>query len=331
MQAHRALSTSAPFPTISALACATLLSLLLVACGGGGGSDSGNGETNIAEPVASFVPTDPSAPQATGNTATDGINWFSFRRQQVGVQAFVVSSTINSAALRHSEYQQRNRVVSHQETPGLPGFTGIEPGDRLLAAGYQFGTSYAYGEVISNTSDDSGFAAAEDLIGAVYHRFVIFEPTFREAGAGAVTSSESGTYLTAKFAANGTISGLGAGQVVIYPFSNQEKVPVNFFSDNEIPDPVTDRDEVGYPISVHADITANVLVQSFTVRPRNGTTAGEPLSVRLLTRSTDASTPPSAVAIVPLAPLQAATTYEVAFNGSVDGFPVQRNWTFTTR
>lgn len=308
--------------------------MLVASCGGGGGSESRSGGTTISEPVTSFVPADPSAPQATGNTATDGFNWFSFRRQQVGVQALVRSNVIDTAARGHSEYQQRNDVVSHQQTPGLPGFTGIEPGDRLLAAGYQFGNSYAYGEVISNTSDDSGFAAAEDLIGAVYHRFVIFEPTFREAGAGAVTSSGSGTYLTAKFAANGTISGLGSGQIVTYPIANQQQVPVNFFSDNEIPDPAPDRDEVGYPISVHADITANVLVQSFTIRPRNGTTgtsAGEPLSTRLLTRATDASTPPSAAAIVPLAPLQAATTYEVAFSGSVNGQPVQRNWTFVTR
>jgi hypothetical protein len=34
---------------------------------------------------------------------------------------------------------------------------------------------------------------------------------------------------------------------------------------------VPNQNEVGYPISVHADINNPVLVQSFTVAPRGGT------------------------------------------------------------
>ena len=44
----------------------------------------------------------------------------------------------------------------------------------------------------------------------------------------------------------------------------------NFFSDYEAPDPVAGQNEVGYPVSVHADISAVLTVQSFTIQPRGG-------------------------------------------------------------
>jgi hypothetical protein len=78
---------------------------------------------------------------------------------------------------------------------------------------------------------------------------------------------------------------------------------------------------------VHANITAVVKVQTFTVRPVGGTN----LEVRQLTHDVDVVTPKSAAAIVPIAPLRAGTTYDVSFVGTVDGVPVSRNWAFTTR
>jgi hypothetical protein len=98
-------------------------------------------------------------------------------------------------------------------------------------------------------------------------------------------------------------------------------------SDSESPDPVPNLNEVGYPISVHADISATVTVTRFTVRPRGGAD----LSVRLLARAVDPDTPQSAAAIVPLAKLTAGTTYDVSFSGTVDSVAVTRNWSFTTK
>jgi len=185
--------------------------------------------------------------------------------------------------------------------------------------------------VISATSNPSGFYQAEELITAIYHRFVMFEPVFKEIGTGAATTSASYTYFTADLTAVGGYgAGLGAGRIVNYPAANQSGVPVNFFSDSESPDPVPGRNEVGYPISVHADTVRSgvgVTVQSFTVAPRGGAA----LEVRLLSHAVDALTPETAAAIVPLAPLKSATVYDVSFSGVVAGVPVTRNWSFTTR
>jgi uncharacterized protein YkwD len=310
---------------------ALLLSLLLAACGGGNQSASTT-SNDVQQPVTttpgtgSTVTAEPGSPQSTGNTATDGFNWFNFRRQQAGLAAFTRVSTIDTAAQAHSNYQKLNDTITHEETAGKSGFTGVTPGDRLSAAGYT-GSLAAYGEVISSTGTTAGFNSAEDLITAIYHRFVILEPVFRQAGTGAATTSGGTTYLTADFVAATLSGGLGKGKLVNYPAEGQTLVPRNFFSDNEVPDPVPNQNEVGFPISVHADITSAVAVSGFSIQPHGGT----PLAVRLLTHAVDAETPASGAAIIPLSPLAAGTTYDVAFAGTVDGVAVSRNWSFTTK
>ncbi|RZT05328.1 Uncharacterized conserved protein YkwD, contains CAP (CSP/antigen 5/PR1) domain [Duganella sp. CF402] len=301
---------------------AALLCALLAACGGGSDSTSNSG------PVITPPTQEPGAPTLTGNTATDGYNWFNYRRNQVGLTTLARNSLIDVAAQGHSDYQRLNRTITHEQTPGQPGFTGVALTNRLLAAGYTLSGSYSAGEVISATTSGSGFYQAEELIAAIYHRFVIFEPVFKEIGTGAASVSGGYTYFTADFAAVNGLSGLGEGRLAVYPVANQTNVALNFFSDNEAPDPVPDRNEVGYPISVHADYGRTVLVRSFTVTPRGGTA----LETRLLSYANGTSNDSSsAAAIVPLAPLRSATTYDVSFNGAVGGVDVSRSWSFSTK
>lgn len=303
------------------------LALALAACGGGGGG--GNGGASSNPPASSSnLPAEPGAPALTGNAALDGFNWINFRRAQLGVAVLSRNSTLATVAQGHADYQRLNNTVTHIQTPGLPGFTGATLADRLANAGYVLVRPYAYGEIISATNSTSGFVLAEELVTAIYHRFVMFEPVFKEMGTGAALTSGGYSYFTCDMAANnGYGMGLGGGRAVGYPVNGQTNVPTSFLSNNETPDPVPDLNEVGYPISMHADITATMTVQSFTVRPHGGA----PLATRLLSHATDTETPTSAAAIVPLAVLQSGTTYDVAFSGAVDGVPLSRSWSFTTR
>lgn len=310
---------------VAALLASLLASALLVSCGGGGGGGDGSSTSGASQ---SALAQEPNAPQFSGNTATDGYNWFNYRRRQTGLSAVAQNGAINAAAQGHSDYQKLNDTITHTQTAGKPGFTGVNLSNRLNAAGYTFNQgSYAYGEVISASGDPSGFNAAEDLITAIYHRFVILEPMFLEVGTGSATVPNGYTYFTADFAANGLGPGLGQGNVVTYPAPNQQNIPIIFYSDRESPDPVPNQNETGYPVSVHADITSVVTVQSFTLQPRNGT----PLAVRLLSHANDANTPNGVAAIVPLAVLAPRTTYDAQFIGTVGGAPVNRSWSFTTR
>lgn len=323
-----------------------ITALALSACGGGGG---GSASTVTPTPVAdtpaktpdpltpppavpdTTVPPGASgAPLATGNIALDGREWINYRRKLVGMSTLTQNNFIDRAAQAHSDYQRLNNTITHDEVASNPGFTGVDVGARLAAAGYVFNTraSRAYGEVISATGNGSGQYMAEELITAVYHRFVIFEPVFKEIGTGAATTGQGYNYFTANFTANdGYGAGLPSGQVAVWPFSGQTSVPRNFFSDTESPDPVPDRNEVGYPISVHANIDLTIRVTSFTVRPRGGAD----LAVRLLSNANDTHTGTSSAAIVPLAPLAASTTYDVSFTGTVGSTPVTRTWSFATR
>jgi uncharacterized protein YkwD len=332
-----------------------ITTLALSACGGGGGGGDTSGMTS--PPVTATATPDPlkpppavpdtpiaagapGAPLVTGNIALDGREWINYRRGLVGMATLTQNTNVDRAAQNHSDYQRINNTITHDEVAGKQGFTGVDVAARLAAAGYVFNTqaSRAYGEVISATGNGSGQYMAEELITAVYHRFVIFEPVFKEIGTGAATTAQGYNYFTANFTSNnGFGAGLPSGQVAVWPFNGQVSVPRNFFSDTEMPDPVPDRNEVGYPISVHANIDLTVRVTSFTVRPRGGAE----LAVRLLSKANDIHTGKSSAAIVPLAPLAANTVYEVSFSGFNDliddagtvlsSKAVTRTWSFTTR
>lgn len=305
----------------------------LAACGGGGGDNTAAASpAGVTPPLGTPAGTPAGSPEAgpvaTNNIAVDGRNWINYRRAQAGVPTVTENAQINIAALGHSEYLRTNNLMSHDQKPGTPGFTGATLLDRLNAAGYTIpATGFAYGEVISGATNGSGFYMAEELITAIYHRFVMFEPKFREIGTGAATSASRYNYFTADFATRGGFGpGIAANSVVIWPFSGQTGVTPNFYSDSEEPDPVPNINNVGYPISVHANIDSTVAMQTFTVRPRGGAN----LPVQVVNSSATAAER-TAIAIVPLAPLAAATTYEVSFSGTVNGSPVTRDWSFTTR
>lgn len=319
MRIHRPSRASQPAGTIAA---AALLLCLLAACGG-------SPADAYSVPAASKSATlrAESLPLETGDTATDGLNWINFRRRQAGLNMLARNARLDLAAYGQASYLQANRIVSHVQTAGRPGFTGVTLTDRLAASGYGFAnTGHAFGEVIAATGSKSGFNAADELVTAIYHRFVVLEPMSREAGAAAV-NGRSETYFTADTTADGLDQGLGAGRFVTYPASTQTEVPTLFHNDGEKPEPVPGRHDVGFPVSVHADLLSALQVQQFSLRPKGGAA----LPVQLLTSATDPNTPTSAAAIIPLDVLQSDTTYEAHFVGRVDGVQVARNWQFTTQ
>jgi uncharacterized protein YkwD len=327
--------------TFTSYRSALLLSVcLLSACGGGSSvgsstvSSTGNtaGDTisyasNNLTSVSALSTQEPGAPIVTGNVARDGLNWFNFRRQQAGLPALIRNATMEQASMAHALYQKANNILTHSETPGLSGFTGVNNLDRMQAAGLLINPNgYAVGEVIAASTQQDGVALAENLVTAIYHRFLVFQPNYNEAGTGAATRLGGYTYLGMNIMLNQPAP-TQTGRLVTWPFAQQKNVTPNFFSNQESPDPVPLLNEVGYPVSVHADLRANVAVNSFTIR----TAGGAPLATRLLSAATDSNTSHSAAALIPLAPLLAATTYDVEFTGSVDGSAVSRQWSFTTR
>ena len=76
---------------------ALLIAALLSACGGGG-SDSGNTTLSTSTPAGQLTQ-EPGAPVLSNNIATDGFNWFNYRRGQTGLASLARNSLIDNAAL----------------------------------------------------------------------------------------------------------------------------------------------------------------------------------------------------------------------------------------
>jgi uncharacterized protein YkwD len=316
------------------IVAAFIAALALAACGGGSNNGSASGANGATGSTGStgFSGQDASAPVLTNNVATDGFNWINYRRSQVGAGALTRNSQLDRAAQAHSDYQRLNGYVTHVEKSSESGFTGATSKDRIQAAGYTLVPGYAEGEIIAATTNNNGFYMAEQLVSAIYHRFVMFEPLFRDMGTGSAATPANYIYFTTNLATTrGYSPGLPSHAIITWPFNGQTGVEPNFFSDYEEPDPVPDKgvNEVGYPISVHANLTEPIAVQSFTVRSRGGSAD---LKTRLLVQGQDVNTTMASVAaIVPLAPLAARTTYDVSFNGTVGGAAVTKTWSFTTK
>jgi uncharacterized protein YkwD len=316
---------------VNSILAACIAALALAACGPGGPRQDTSAASSNGNPPAGSTGQDSNAPALTNNVAVDGRVWINYRRSQIGMSALTENTQIDIAAQGHSDYQRINNTVTHVQDSSKPGFTGAQLQDRLAKAGYNIGAPNAIGEVIAASSTGTGFDLVDQLITAIYHRFVIFEPVFKEVGTGSAVGASNYTYLTADFAANnGLGAGIAKGAMVTWPFNGQTGIPTSFDSNKEEPDPVPNQDTVGYPISVHANLTSTLTVTSFTVHA-HGSNAS--LTTRLLSKATDPnmSTNASAAAIVPLATLAGNTTYDVDFMGTLDGAPVTKSWSFTTK
>lgn len=295
----------------------------LAACSDGdGGTSTGTSATQLSTQ-------ENAGPASSGDVASDGLAWINYRRTQAGLQTVTREAQLDRAAAAHAAYQQLNNLITHDEDPSRPGFTGVTATERLRAAGYPLDTqAQADGEVIAATAEADGFAAAEGLLGAIYHRYLMLEPRFDLAGAGDAHRGGGYYWLNVNFVALRSSAGQPAGRVVVWPLPDQRSVRTRVSSDQETPDPVAGRDTVGYPVSVHAPLGTRLLVSRFTIREQGGQVA---LKTAQLDSSSDRDTPPSAAAIIPLTRLRSGVLHEVEFAGSVDGVPVERRWSFTTR
>ena len=104
-------------------------------------------------------------------------------RAQAGLAPLVGEPSISAAAENHSRYWTLNTPSAglsvHDEQPGTPGFTGVDPAARCAATGTP---SPCSSEVSSSLTDAVGWWAS-----SVYHRFLIMAPTALFVGGGRVS------------------------------------------------------------------------------------------------------------------------------------------------
>jgi len=307
----------------------------LTGCGGGGNS------TPAASAPVATTPT-PATPastvQAAELQATAFAEFNAFRAIE-GLGPVRQNANIDIAAKNHAAYVQTNMSGgdAHNEIAGKPGFTGADPGARVIAAGYasNYTTEVIAFEGIQQTS-------VQALLSTVFHRNAMMVQGLTDIGI--APGDDSGpTYIDAGYIKQQKNAGDYVG---VFPYDKQTGVPMTHHT--ESPNPFYKEFEMtqanvcaktSYPISIASEASTILKVTSFTV-----TVAGQstPLDVRLMTRDSNDQNlqylRANVVFIVGKAPFKPGTKYTVHFvgtatgtaTGSAKGLAIDKTWTFMT-
>ena len=220
------------------------------------------------------------------------------------------------AAQNHCDYYSQSTgdcvaASAHNEVEGCPGFTGVNPGDRMSAAGYE---SRGGSETMAFTGDPE--RAVTTFINSVYHRTPILSPWMRHMGYGFTEDCDTIDFGTGPETADDVTAFYPyAGQIDVVDFDGSREGP-------EPPEPSTGWPS-GYPVTLFGrDLT----VVSHTISVE---ATGEELP-HLWLADEDSTLPSYAKVLYSEAPLEANTTYHVVIQTTRGGTPLDFDWTFTT-
>jgi len=343
---------------------AILLTASLSACGGGGGGGAGG------ESGAGVMPTNSPSGSSTGNSGNAPIastivaasvvptytgeelaayNAVSLARTNCGFGGVNQNSALDAATLNHNGYMALNYQFGHYETVGLTGYTGNQPYQRGVAAGYP-NTWTHYTEVLSMATNAPkagfGLLGARRLLAAPYHLMGIMDVD-REVGVSVRSAAQSGSgadyivtnlgwapsvYLSIDFAAQPSMPAQhqSSADVLTYPCAGVTGTVYQITA--ETPDPIPARNLVTSPIG--QPVFVQVLAGQ-TLVITNASVIGPTGAVALLPTMTSANDPngelsASQAIIMPSVPLAPNRSYAVSITGTNNGVAFSRNFTFTT-
>lgn len=323
----------------------------LTGCGGGGGSSAPTTSTPVAT-IPAPVPTptvstvqladlQAAAPAAypAGSVQATAFNEFNAFRAVEGLGPVHQNANIDIAAKNHAAYVQTNQsgADAHHEIAGNPGFTGAEPGDRVIAAGY---ASIYTTEVIA--FEGIQMTSVQTLLSTVYHRNAMMTQGLTDVGI-APGNDNGPTYIDAGYIKQQKNAGDYVG---VFPYDKQTGVPMTHHT--EAPNPFYQEFDMtlanvctktSYPISIATETSTILKVTSFTVTPEG---QSAPLDVRLMTHDSNDQNKlylnANVAFIVGKAPFTPGTKYIVHFvgtaggkaTGTANGLAIDKTWTFTT-
>lgn len=337
-----------PMAPANTFSLSLILSLSLVACGGGGGDS----------------PTVTPASYQPGQAELGAWEVLQNARTQCNFGALTRNAQLDAAALSHAKYLVDLSIatgvstLSHLETPGVPGFTGIYPWDRAEYQGYDYlglaeileGTvwEYTYPPAFP-TMEERGANSMRNLLNTVYHLSgAMYDGSEVGLGAYLATTRINATTWREEYSfgslnayrfVNQRIT-LGTGNVVTYPCQGSSNIPTSFEPANESPNPFVGSQYasaiVGPPIYLKVDAP-----QILTVNAINSSVALDGIAVPfvVLTSANDpnidildgkAYITPNEVFVIPTVALKPNTSYQVTLNGTVNSVAFNRSFTMMT-
>jgi uncharacterized protein YkwD len=247
-----------------------------------------------------------------------------------GLSPVYADPALVQAAQNHSHYLVSNADSStqsnhHEESPNLPGFTGINVWDRIRHAG--FNSSGYFGEVLvlapQNLVMDPVDFVVSMLLENVYHRKVLLYPDLDRVGMGYAVSPSYRQVVTMDV---GCLSNkpLPDARVRI-PLQNDATVSQ---LDNEVPYPYLDKGAYGAPISLHEN---HVKMDPHTAQIKMyDLTSGIPVeTVPVLSGAEPGGSLDGDIYFSTRQPMVPGHEYKVAITAPSDGGTVYDAWRFT--
>ena len=262
-------------------------------------------------------------------------------RARCGFGTLRQNAALDKAAKAHADWQNLNGNYGHLEDSKKPnGFTGVGGWDRVIAAGY--GTPGNTTDEIASSYESSGWGIAgmRGLLNAPYHMRGLLEG-FRDVGIAVRTSEDVGTnygktvlQINPAYLHTTPRQELSEQDVATYPC--QGTTGTNRQLSNETPNPVPGRNlrtnPLGGTVFVQLRYGNKLVFTSATMTQVSGDGAGTAVTLRdPVTRANSGNRFYSHQGyIVADAPLEPNTQYEVVINGTNNGTPFTRQFTFTT-
>ncbi|HEX5164971.1 MAG TPA: CAP domain-containing protein [Thermomicrobiales bacterium] len=242
-------------------------------------------------------------------------------RSWLGIPPLTIDPSLQKAAEAHIEYYRLNfgdpslaGMGLHYETPGKPGFTGADFQDRADAAGYD-------GWVNENAGLSGSMVwSTEWFIGTVGHRLTLLDPRYSHIGLAAIDQGDIKFEIidlgTPKWVEDTT------PEWAAWPPAGTTGVGLSF--DGEAPNPFPSASyPIGYPISLKyfgpGELTFSVATISTAGRAINSFAE---IGTGWLSRET--------VLLCASEPLEMDTTYDVHIEGTANGQPFVKDWSFRT-
>jgi hypothetical protein len=242
-------------------------------------------------------------------------------RGWLGIPPLTIDPALQRAAEAHVEYYRLNfgdpslaGMGLHYETEGRPGFTGVSFQDRAKAAGYS-------GSVNENAGVSGSMVwSTRWFVATVGHRLTLLDPRYQHVGMAAVDDGD----IRFEIIDLGTNKWVEDATPVWAAWPPHGATGVSLRFDGEAPNPFPGASyPVGYPISLKYFGPGELTYSSATI-----STGGQvvqsfsEIGSGWLSRET--------VLLCASAPLKTGTTYDVRIEGTANGQPFVKQWSFTT-
>ena len=290
---------------------------------GSTGTDAAPNDGSTAPDTGTVTPPGPAYgakctnPDANETKATDEV---AIVRGKAKLPPMNCVDSAMKAANNHSSYIALNGwTLTHTETQGNPGFTGVNFWNRLTYAGYTGSPSF---EVVHSVADaHEAITGQNGWINTLYHRIPFVAYGTKDFGFG-YASSTGGQDSTTDFGSGNSASKTA---MTTWPADGDTAVWTTFHNAYESPNPLPNQQVAGYPITV-------VGGSALTLATHDVTANSGAVNHIVMTSGNDPAglIPSSQVYLIPNSVLAKNTKYTVHVTGTVNGQAYDRTFSFTT-